>query len=127
MNVITVALDRCTRRLLGRLEALEVQLDAGDDVWVAYATIGASLAAVAAQARPGANGEHVTTQDLADKLGVHPKTVLRWKGEGRITPALELGARGRSAIKWRADQVPDPAGSGRARSLAGRGGARRGR
>ena len=47
-------------------------------------------------------GELLSTKDLADRLGVTPKTLLRRRAKGELKPALELGERGRAAFRWRA-------------------------
>jgi hypothetical protein len=88
-------------RLTGRLEELEAQLDAGGDVWHAYAGLAAALATVQARLEPGANGELLTTAVMAERLGVKPRTLLKWRKAGKVTPAEQLGKRGRAAIRWK--------------------------
>lgn len=96
------ALDRAARNLEARLAELEKRLADGAG-WFEYAAVAASLATVRAQLTPEASGRLLTTRELADRMGVSPKTVLRRKAKGQLRPAVQLGERGRAAIRWRAD------------------------
>jgi len=53
--------------------------------------------------RPEAGGTLLTTKDMASRLGVSAKTLLRHKSKGRIQPALEQGhhnGKGGKLIRW---------------------------
>src|SRR6058998_635679 len=95
-----LALDRAGRRVLARLQALEVRLEAGDDsAWEDYLTTIQALLVITRERRPG---QLLTTKELAQRLGVNERTVRRHRQLGALTPAL---ARGR-VIRWAADSVP---------------------
>jgi hypothetical protein len=55
---------------------------------------------------PGAHGELLTTKAMAERLGISPKTLLKRKASGEIHPAVQIGARGVAAIRWRGDEMP---------------------
>lgn len=100
MRSAQLALARAERRLVERLEQLETKLTAGDEtVWTEYAHLAAALAALAPATAPGAGGELLTTRQLAERLQVHPKTVLRRAKAGQIEP-VRMGQRGRGALRW---------------------------
>jgi hypothetical protein len=94
----TLALARAERRLLARLEELEARLDTDVSAWPAYCEAAATLATIARQARE--SGALLTTGQLAEQLGVSSKTILRRRKAGEITPAMQLGERGRAALRW---------------------------
>jgi hypothetical protein len=101
-----LALRRVEQRLVARLEELDGRLEAGvPAAWAEYCEIARTLAAIAPATVPGAGGEMLTTRQMAAQLAVHPRTLLRKKREGMVTPAIQLGRRGRGALRWRADQV----------------------
>jgi len=102
MTPAQCALRRVEARLLAHLDQLEPRLDQGDDLWPAYCEAAAALAAIVAHTVPGADGHLLTTKELAAALQVSPKTLLRKRQAGRLT-AVELGKRGRAALRWRAD------------------------
>jgi hypothetical protein len=52
---------------------------------------------------PGASGELLTTKELAERIGVSPRMLLKRRKAGQATPALVLGKRGRAAIRWSSD------------------------
>jgi hypothetical protein len=94
-------LSRALVRLASRLEALEHRLDVGEDVWLEYATLAAHLATVLAQAAPGGQGRLLTTREMAELVGVTPKSLLRAKAKGRVKPAHQLGR----LIRWKGSEV----------------------
>ena len=100
MSPTALALARAETRLHDRLTDLERRIDAGEDVWPSYCQTVAALATL--PARGDRVGELLSTKDLADRLGVTPKTLLRRRAKGELKPALELGERGRAAFRWRA-------------------------
>lgn len=99
----TAALARAQLRLTERLEQLEARLAGGDETaWSAYCEAAASLAAIAPLMVPGADGRLLSTAEMAERLGVAPKTLLRRKAKGEVMPAVQLGQRGRAALRWAA-------------------------
>jgi hypothetical protein len=98
-------LARALARLSARLEALELRLDQGKELWPAYLATLNTWLAVMAQASPGARGELLTTRAMAARLNVAPKTLLKWKAAGKVRPAQQLGQRGRAAIRWKGDEA----------------------
>lgn len=103
MKPAHLALLRAERRLVERLEALEAKLVAGaETVWPSYIETATVLAAIAPQLTPEASGALLTTSELAERLHVHPKTILRRRKRGELQPAAVLGHRGRAALRWAA-------------------------
>jgi hypothetical protein len=101
--MIATALRRVALRLEDRLATLEGGLDRGDPVWPEYlATVG-TYTAVIAQLTPGAYGPFLDTKQMAEKLNVSPRTLLKRKGA--VTPAVQLGKRGRAAIRWKGTEA----------------------
>ena len=99
----TAALDRAVVRLQARAAALEERLEASDEnAWAPYCEAIEALATLADRITPGRHGELLTTRELASKLGLSPKTVLRRKARGELRPALQTG----KLIRWRGDEVP---------------------
>jgi DNA-binding XRE family transcriptional regulator len=82
--------------LAARLSALEAELPSS---WSEYLATAVALAALVEHLTP-ASGELLTTRDMAERLGISSKTLLRRKRNGQATPALTLGRRGRAAIRW---------------------------
>jgi hypothetical protein len=100
-QLIALRLERAAQRLGERLAALEDRLSDDGGLWREYAEVAAALAAVLVGIAPGRRGELLTTQQMAEKLGIAPKTLLRQKAKGLVQPALQLGRRGRAALRWR--------------------------
>ena len=101
--------------LVQRLDALRGRIESGDEAaWDAFLETAAVFAALLPNIAPGAHGELLTTAQMAARLGVSPKTLLRRKAKGEIRPALTRGTRGRAAVRWRADQLPNANGDGNA-------------
>ena len=93
-----VALQRAEKLLVSRLEALHARLESGDQTAAAdYCEAARTLAALLPLIAPEASRRLLTTAELAEKIGVSPKTLLRHKATGKITPAV---ARGK-LIRWR--------------------------
>jgi hypothetical protein len=93
---------RAARRLASRLDELEPKLDAGDvAAWSAYEATAVALAAISAQIRPEARGALLTTAQMAARLNITPKTLLRRKASKEIRPAVQRG----HLIRWRGDEV----------------------
>ncbi len=94
-------LERAAVRLQARAVALEQRLDAGEAVWGSYGETVRALAAVLPQLDPGSAGELLTTQQMASRLNLSPKTLLRRKARGEVRPALAKG----KLLRWRGDEV----------------------
>jgi hypothetical protein len=96
-------LNKAIQRIEQRVLELDKLLDAGDHdraSWEEYLQLVSVLAQLAMMTRPEASGRLLTTGELAYKLGVSPRTVLRRRKRGQLTPAVELGKRGRAALRW---------------------------
>ncbi len=106
MKLFTIRLEKAARLLSERLGALEDRLQAEDAAaWKEYAEVAAALAAVLPALAPERRGGLLTTAEMAQRLGISPKTLLRRKANGELTPALQLGRRGRAALRWRGDEA----------------------
>ena len=103
---MTSILARAARLLEGRLADLAERLGEDDEsAWGEFlATVNAYIS-VLAQLTPGTRGELLTTRQMAERLNIAPKTLLKRKAKGQVRPALQLGERGRAAIRWRGDEV----------------------
>lgn len=96
----TAVFARAERLLMDYLEQLVVRAEQGDDG--ARAELAAVVSALATLAPQLTSGRLLTTRELAERYGVHPRTILRKRKAGKITPALQLGNRGRAALRWQA-------------------------
>jgi hypothetical protein len=92
-----VALGKAEPLLVKRLEQLKERLQGGDEgAWTEFLEVLKVLAAILPNLRPEAGGPMLTTQEMASRLGVASKTLLRHKAEGRIRPAVERG----KLLRW---------------------------
>jgi hypothetical protein len=98
-------LSRALRLLEARLVELEDRLQGDAGIWLEYLATLDTMVGVLVQLRPEAGGSLLTTKQMAERLGVQPKTVLAMRKRGQLRPAREIGKRGRAAIRWRADEV----------------------
>jgi hypothetical protein len=99
MTSLSATLARISRRLEHRLDDLERRIDAGDEsAWAELLPTLEAAARLDACLTPGAHGELISTKELAARLGVTPKTILKRKGKGQLTPALQRGR----LIRWKA-------------------------
>ena len=95
------ALARSLAMLETRLGLLERRLRDGDDSALSdYCLVAQTLAAVSAHAAPGAGGKLITTKELGTLLGLSPKAILKRRKAGAIGGAVQLGQRGRGALRW---------------------------
>lgn len=97
----TQTLKRACHLLLRRLVALEERV--GEDLegsWPQYLETAKVLASLLPHTQPGAHGEMLTTAQMAQRLSVSPKTLLKWRKTGKVHPAQQNGARGRAALRW---------------------------
>jgi hypothetical protein len=100
----TSALKKACGLAVERLETLSQRVETGDvDLWPDLLATATAVAALLPVLAPGSQGEFITTEQMAQRLGISPKTLLKKKD--KIRPALRLGARGRGAIRWRGDEA----------------------
>jgi hypothetical protein len=105
-SALALQLERAARRLGDRLAQLEERLQQDDaDAWTPYLDTAQALAAVLPAIAPGSRGELLTTAEMAARLNIAPKTLLRRRKQGQVRAAVELGQRGRAALRWRGDEV----------------------
>src|SRR5262245_38663513 len=91
------ALERASRTLVERLTQLEERLQSGEEAaWSGYIEAVKAVALVLPNLAPGRRVELLTTAEMARRLGVAPKTLLRRKARGEIRPALQAG----KLIRW---------------------------
>lgn len=103
MISVQVALLQAQGRLIERLERLAPRVAADEEgCWSAYCEAASALAAIAPVIAPGAGGQMLTTEQLAERLQISPKTLLRRAKKGQVQP-LRLAARGRGALRWPAE------------------------
>lgn len=95
------ALARSAAILETKLGLLERRLRDCDETALSdYCLVARTLAAVIAHTAPGAGGKLVSTRELGELMGLSPKTILRRKAKGQIQGAVQLGRRGRAAVRW---------------------------
>jgi hypothetical protein len=94
---------RRSASLLGdRLAALEAELHGDDEPrWQEYIATVHALVAILPSLAPEHGGALLTTAEMAGRLGISAKTLLRQKSTGGIRPALQRG----KLIRWRGDEV----------------------
>lgn len=95
-------LERAAFLLAGRLERIEARLDDDSAAWTEYRDTVRALAAALEHVAPGRRGELLTTEEMAERLGIAPKTLLKHKARGVVRPAMQRG----KLIRWRGDEVP---------------------
>ncbi|MDO8474583.1 MAG: helix-turn-helix domain-containing protein [Candidatus Rokubacteria bacterium] len=102
MRPAQLALARAEQHLIERLGQLEAKVNAGDErAWLEYGQLAAALAAVMPSTAPGANGEMLTTAEMAKRLQLSTRTVLRKVKAGELKPE-RFGKRGPGALRWSA-------------------------
>jgi hypothetical protein len=102
MSPLTVALLRGARLLDVRLTQLEERLLSGDETaWRDYLVTLEAAVKLDHQLTPGAHGEMVSTRAMAERLGIKPKTLLRRKAKGQVTPAMQAGR----LIRWKGTEA----------------------
>ncbi len=103
-------IDRAARLLTDRIDTLEQRVREGDETaWPDYQDTLRTLAALLPHLGPE-RGAMLTTAEMADRLGVAPKTLLRHKAKGRITPTVAQG----KLIRWKGNEVLDGSKDGNA-------------
>lgn len=95
-------LPRAARLIEQRLTRLEERVRQGDEgAWGAFlATLGTYTAVLAQLAPEGHNGL-LSTKQMAERLGIAPKTLLRRKAQGRVRPAMQAG----KLIRWKGTEA----------------------
>jgi hypothetical protein len=101
MTTHHLVLQRAITLLVGRLQMLEAKLEAGEDLWGEYRSTVATLVAAMAQLAPGTHGELLTTKEMASRLNLTPKTLLKRRARGQIKATLAKG----KLIRWRGDEA----------------------
>jgi hypothetical protein len=102
MMILAAPLLRAARLVEARLAQLEERIGQGDETaWPDYLATLETAAQFDKQLAPGAHGELLNTREMAERLGVTPKALLRRKANGRITPAQQAG----KLIRWRGTEV----------------------
>jgi hypothetical protein len=98
LTASTFALEHAAQVLAQRLVELEVRIQAGDEsAWGLYVQTTMALASVVPNLSQERRGELLTTAEMATRLGIKPKTLLKRKGKGQIRPAMQAG----KLIRWR--------------------------
>ncbi len=92
-----VALQKAEPLLVKRLGQLQDRLRAGDEAaWPEFLGVLNTLASLLSNLRPEAGGPMLTTAEMASRLGVKPKTLLKHRAEGKIRPAVAQG----KLLRW---------------------------
>lgn len=102
INSVAAVIARSARQLAARLEELERRIVGGDETaWAEFRDTAVALAQVSAQTAPGQAGELLTTAQMAARLNLAPKTLLKRARRGELKPALQRG----KLIRWRGDEA----------------------
>jgi hypothetical protein len=102
---MSIIMERSARRLTARIDALEERLAAGDDTaWLPYIEAVRTLALLIANLAPERRGAYLTTAQMAERLNLSPKTLLKHKANGRIWPTLQRG----KLIRWKGTEEVSP-------------------
>ena len=86
-----VALQQAEKVLTARVEELRARLQAEPGLWPDFLDVLRTLATITVTAAPEAGGALLTTAELAERVGVTAKTLLKRKGRGEIKPTIERG------------------------------------
>ncbi len=82
---------------------MEARLAAGEEAaWPEFLEAAKVLALLLPALAPDQRGALLTTAEMADRLGISPKTLLKHKANGAIRPRVQRG----KLIRWRGDEVP---------------------
>jgi hypothetical protein len=82
---------RSLRLLTTRLATFEARLECGDE----------TLVELLSALQPERQGAFLTTAEMAQRLQITPKTLLKRKRNGDVRPAFERG----KLIRWRGDET----------------------
>ena len=101
-ELLPAVLQRSAGILAARLATLESELEDGNESrWADYIATVHALAAIVPSLAPERGGALLTTGEMAARLGISAKTLLRQKSTGGIRPALQRG----KLIRWRGDEI----------------------
>lgn len=99
---VAIYLTRSASLLAERIARLESRVQAGDETaWKPYQEAVMALAVVLQQLPVERQGAFLTTREMATRLNISPKTLLRRKSRGEIRPALQKG----KLIRWKGNEV----------------------
>ncbi len=110
-----VVLERCAALMVRRLSGLADLLEQGDETtWSDFLQTAEVLASLLPNLAPERRERLLTTAEMAARLGVEPKTLLRRRARGEIQPAVQTG----KFIRWRGDEAlrGNAGGNGRGKS-----------
>ena len=92
---------RCARRLATRVEALDARLRDGDDTaWSDYVEAVKVLMLAISNLTSERQGAYLTTAQMAARLNLSPKTLLKHKASGKIRPTVQQG----KLIRWKGNE-----------------------
>jgi hypothetical protein len=88
--------------LWGRLAALEGRIREGDETaWSVYlVTLQVLVALLGHVEPPGRTRDLLTTKEMAERLGIAPKTLLAHRRRGSVRPAIKKG----KLIRWKGSE-----------------------
>jgi hypothetical protein len=93
---------RSLRLLTTRLATFEARLECGDETaWPEYRDTLGTLVELLSALQPERQGAFLTTAEMAQRLQITPKTLLKRKRNGDVRPAFERG----KLIRWRGDET----------------------
>jgi hypothetical protein len=102
-----VALLKAEPLLVARLQQLAVRIEANDETaWPEFLQIVGILAALGPAVAPERIGALLTTEEMAVRFGISPKTLLKRKNRGEIEPAVQQG----HLIRWSGRETLSGAG-----------------
>ncbi len=92
-----VALGKVEALLARRLEELHARAQAGEaGAMSELCDVARTLAALQSATAPELTGAMLSTAEMAQRLGISSKTLLRHASEGRVKPALRRG----KLVRW---------------------------
>jgi hypothetical protein len=94
-----LTLIRAVNRVVEKIDKLEPHLD-DPESWGEYLNLVTILATIASQIRPEVTGELLTTSQMAARMNISAKTLLKRRAKGQAQPAVVMGKRGRAAFRW---------------------------
>jgi hypothetical protein len=98
-----VNLQHASELLIHRLQFLEDRLQDHDaETWAEFIRAVQGLATIAPMLAPDRGGHLLTTAEMAERLRVTPKTLLKRKARGEVRPAFQRG----KLIRWRGNEAP---------------------
>ena len=96
-----LVLRKVEAKLAERLEELQECLQRGDSsAWQEFLQVTATLVSVHETLAQGPKGDLLTTGEMASRLGLSSKTLLRYKKDGRIAPSVAQGKH----LRWTGEE-----------------------